>query len=107
MPNLKTGHARGHIRAAFCDAVEAFERWDGTGPEPTVEFEVNYEPQQITISKACGLLWHCTDITPSDVDRQVRDLVGEDAKLPKRRTYAAAARAIRCSIINQQARPCT
>jgi hypothetical protein len=32
--------------------------------------------------------------------------VGEDAKLPKRRTYAAAARAIRWCIINQQIQPC-
>lgn len=102
MKTLRNGHARGHVRAIFCDAVEAFERWDGTGPEPAVEFEINYEPQQISISKACGLVWNCTDVTPADIDRQVRDLVGEDARLPKRRTYAAAARAIRHSIINQR-----
>ena len=101
MKNQRNGHARGHVRAVFCDAVDAFEQWDGTGPEPVVEFET----QQISISKACGLLWRCTDITPSDIDRQVRDLVGEDAKLPKRRTYAAAARAIRWCIINQQVQP--
>src|SRR5205814_9617176 len=61
----KGGHAPGHIREAFCDAVEAFMEWDRSGPEPTVDVEVRYEPRKMAISKVCGLLWNCSDIMPS------------------------------------------
>jgi hypothetical protein len=84
------GHAPGHVRDTFLSAIDAYNDWDLTGPEPTVEFEVHYEPRPIPISKACGLVWNCTDILPGgafDV------LSGNDVE-PKSRTYAAAARAL-------------
>jgi hypothetical protein len=60
------------------------------GPEPLVEFEVNFEPRPIPISKACGLVWNCSDILPGNV----RDILIEHDIVPGRRTYAAAARAM-------------
>jgi len=66
---LLGGHAPGHVRDAFLAAIEAFYHWDDGEPEPTVPFEINYEPVEIPISKACGLVWNCTDILPgSDFD---------------------------------------
>jgi hypothetical protein len=53
-----------------------------------VEYEVSYIPRQIPISKACALVWNCTDIVPSG-EFDVLEEFG-----PKRRTYAACARAM-------------
>jgi hypothetical protein len=84
------GHAPGHVRETFCEAVEAFQQglWHG-GPQPVVEFEIRYEPHTISLSAACGLVWNCTDTLPSGCFEMLADL---DIK---RRTYAAAARAMR------------
>ena len=62
-PRLRWGHAPGHVRDVFCSAVEAFLDWR-EGPEPTVDFEVNYKPVQISISRACSLVYRCTDCIP-------------------------------------------
>jgi hypothetical protein len=59
MPKLRYGHAPGHVRDCFCSAVDAYadwwkwNKWKRMESEPTVEFEVNYVPRPITISKAC------------------------------------------------------
>ena len=87
-------HAPGHVRQTFLDAVEAFLAWNTGEPEPTVEFEVNYEPRQISISKACGLVWNCRDIIPG-IDFQ--SLLDCDLDI-KRQTYAACARAMHTAI---------
>jgi len=84
------GLAPGHVRDAFLSAIEAYAKWNGIGPEPTLEVEVRYAPGPISISKACGLVWNCTDILPSSA---WDDLIDADI-LPGRRTYAAAARAL-------------
>jgi hypothetical protein len=82
-------HFPGHYREMFLAAVEAFASWRD-GPEPTVEFEVGYEPKRITLSEACNKLWNCTDILPRyDAD----ELTGCGIEL-RSRTYGAAARAI-------------
>jgi hypothetical protein len=86
---LRYGHAPGHVRDTFISAIEAFIGWNGEGEEPTVEFEVNYVPRQISLTKACGLVWNCTDIMPGTYFDWLADYV--DAK---RRTYAACARAM-------------
>lgn len=86
------GHCPGHIREMFLEALEVYRNWDGGDPEPTVELQVNYEPRQIPISKAAGLVWSCSDILPSDAWQTIEDTdLGE---LAKRRTFAAAARAM-------------
>jgi hypothetical protein len=97
MPKLRNGHAPGHVRDTFCDAVEAYVGWNKGEPEPTVEYEIKYVPRKITISKACGLLWNCTDIIPSLEVQSLRDCGLEIG----RQTYAACARAMLQSISEQ------
>jgi len=90
MPRLRYGHAPGHVRDCFCSAVEAFAKRKNGEPEPTVEFEVNYVPRPVTISKACGLVWNCTDILPGWYARLLEDSGVEF----RRQTYAAAVHAM-------------
>lgn len=92
MANIHSGHAPGHVRDAFLEALEAFLCWNGRGPEPTVTFEVDYEPRKITISQACGLVWHCTDTLPG----HLRDHLAADYPDDLKGTsYASAARLVR------------
>jgi hypothetical protein len=56
-----------------------------------VTFEINYEPHDIPISRACGLVWNCTDIIPGTDFDMVRDCCEPE---PKMQTYAACARAM-------------
>jgi hypothetical protein len=86
------GHAPGHVPDTFLAAVDAFAAWEDGEPEPTVEFEVHHRLVVITISQACGLVWSCSDILPNRVVSQLVDYC--DVPLT-RRTYAAAARAMR------------
>jgi hypothetical protein len=58
---LRHGHAPGHVRDMFLDAIEAYRAWQPGEPEPKVEFEVRYQPRLISISQACRLLWNRTD----------------------------------------------
>src|SRR5262245_53752768 len=88
MPKLRYGHAPGHVRDTFLRAIEAFMAWEIDEPEPTVEYEVNYVPRQITLSQACGLLWNCNDVLPGSSFHDVEDALGV-----KRQTYAAVAQA--------------
>jgi hypothetical protein len=69
-------------------AFEAWAKWDGSEPEPTVEYEIHYQPHDIPISRACTLV--CTDIVPGSLF----DWLVTEGLDPKRRTYAACARAI-------------
>lgn len=90
---LHHGHAPGHVRDTFLAAVKAFMAWNDGEAEPTVGFEVDYVERQIPISKACSLVWHCTDIIPGLDFDQLADVLDI-----KRRTYAACARAMRAAI---------
>jgi peptide methionine sulfoxide reductase MsrA len=87
-------HFPGHIREYFLEAVQAFAEWSDGAPEPTVTIQVNYQDQQITISKVCGLVWTCTDILPGECVSQLSDVGVE----PKSRTYAAAAHSLLAAI---------
>ena len=71
----------------FVEAIEAYIQWNEGDPEPTVTYEVNYEPHQITLSQACGLLWNCRDILPGIDYKWLKDCGVE----MQRQTYAAAA----------------
>jgi hypothetical protein len=98
---LRHGHALGHVRDTFINAVDEFLNWKPGEAEPVVEYEVNYQPHSIPISRACTLVWNCTDIAPGDL---VSDLLN-DAELEIRsRTYAACARAIYAEILSRLAR---
>lgn len=95
---LRQGHAPGHVRETFCCAIDAFLEWKPGDPEPVVEYEIDYEPRLIPISRACTLVWNCNDIMPDLGFRQLRD----DAQLDmKKRTYAACARAMHTAILEQ------
>ena len=83
-------HAPGHVREMFVEAMKSYYRWKDGGPEPTVTYEINYEPHEITISEACGILWNCKDILPGEDFQMLKDCGVE----PKRQTYAAAAHAM-------------
>jgi hypothetical protein len=90
------GHAPGHVRDTAINAFEAWIHWNGKAPEPSVEYEVNYVPEQITITRALGLVWNCTDIIPGNLfDRLQEEITGRaDEPTIKRRSYAACARAV-------------
>ena len=91
---LRYGHAPGHVRDTFCAAVEAWYHWKPSEPEPEVDFEINWEPRPIPISKACDLVWNCTDILPG-IEYEILQGLQEP---PKLNTYAAAARALKREI---------
>lgn len=93
-PKLRRGHAPGHVRDTFCDAVDAFLGWQDGEPEPCVEFEIHYVAHAIVISRACTLVWNCTDIVPGMLIAELRDHGLEI----KRATYAACARAMHAEI---------
>jgi hypothetical protein len=95
------GHLPSHIRGLFGDAVDTFSNWDGSGPEPTVEFPFSDPPRLITLSDACGLVWNCTDVLPAGAVCDLQDVL----EGRHRRTYAAAARAMRQWIRERGARP--
>ena len=40
MPRLRNGHAPGHVRETFCNAIEAVMAWNDSGPEPTVDMRI-------------------------------------------------------------------
>ena len=71
MPKLRNGHAPGHVRDTALAAFEAWLHWNGDGPEPTVEYEVHYEPHQIPISRACGLGWNFSHFGAFIVDATI------------------------------------
>ena len=91
---LRSGHAPGHVRDTFLNAVDAFMAWSSDEPEPCVAHEINNEPVDIPISKAFGMVWNCRDIMPGVDIRQLLDC-GLDIK---RQTYAACARAMLAAI---------
>jgi hypothetical protein len=93
---MRSNHAHGHIRETFLDAIHVFAKWCcsddwPSSPLPTVTREIRYEPHEISLAAACGLVWHCTDILP----RFFVEMLTENCGLRSgRRTYAAAAHAI-------------
>lgn len=93
-PRLRHGHAPGHVRETFAEAVGLFLRWRRGQAEPMVDHEVNYELVSVPISRACTLVWNCSDIMPGDL---FFDLRNEDLEM-KSSTYAACARAMYAAI---------
>jgi hypothetical protein len=97
MSKLRSGHAPGHVRETAGNAFEAWLVWNGKASEPTVEYEIDYEPQQIPISRALGLVWNCTDVVPGELFARIREELSEPfthESALKSRSYAACARAV-------------
>src|SRR4051812_21967148 len=89
--NRAGGHLPSDLRGVFADAKEAFDDWDGHGPEPTVEFARSDPPRRITLSEACGLVWNCTDVLPESAASDLQEIMEGS----RGTTYAAAARAMK------------
>ncbi|GGI24157.1 hypothetical protein [Bradyrhizobium guangdongense] len=85
-----SGHAPGHVRKTFQDAFFAMLDWRGEGPVPMVQFEVDYQPELISIDEACTLVSRCSDIMPGMMVDELAEYGGL-----KSRTYAAGAQAMR------------
>jgi hypothetical protein len=98
-PKLRGGHAPGHVRDTFLAAIDAYCHWKDDEPEPMVEFEVNYKPFEIPISRACTLVWICTDCVPGLDGEMARNCGLEFQNW----TYAAIARAMHQAIKQQAA----
>ena len=94
MPKLRKCHAGGHVRDTACEAFQAWMDWDGKSPEPTVEYEIDYVPHSIPISRACGLVWNCTDIVPSDCFDRLQSDLEDVGQTIRSRSYGACAQAI-------------
>lgn len=86
------GHAPGDIRAAFLEAIEAYEAWEDGEPEPTVE--VRERPMRL--SEVCGLLWNCSDTMPGVEERHLEGMLPWPQ--PSCATYARAARTLKDAI---------
>jgi hypothetical protein len=93
-------HFSGHYHDTFIRAIEAWLDWLPGKPEPTVEHEVHYVPQEISLSQACSLLLGCNDILR---DTWCQPLLDEGLPL-KRRTYGAAAQAMLADIKRKRRR---
>lgn len=90
----RTVHAPDRIRDTFIEAVVTWSDWNRQSPEPVIIHELNFEPIPIPISRACALVWNCTDALPGDEYAYL-----PDAGLPMRKSmYAAAARALLADI---------
>ena len=80
-----------NIREVFHDAVESFVHWHyytiPECPEPTTWLDEDHG--EITISRACGLVWNCTNVLPMNVKIRINWLAGEPMKGI---TYACGAR---------------
>ena len=87
-PKLRGGHAPGHVRDTFLAAVEAFLDWRPGAPEPMVDFEIDYEPVEIPISRACTLVYHCTDCIPGSYYDNLAEYGAQ------RQSYSACAQAM-------------
>lgn len=82
------------IRHVFHDAVDAYLWWEFRRfppIEPTVYFDI--EDREITLSRACGLVWNCANYLPLKLHLRVESCFWLEE--PIGFTYACAARRLR------------
>lgn len=92
---LRDGHAPGYVRDTALAAHEPWLLGTETIPSLLSRYESDYQPHEISISPACGLVFNCTDIVPSTwFDALEEESLSDDEPAIKRRTYAACARHI-------------
>lgn len=63
LPYLLDGHAPITLQHLFRDALDQFEDWDASSPEPNVLFD----RRAVSISDAFNALKGCTDIVPANL----------------------------------------
>lgn len=98
MPLPISGHAPGHLRELFLLAIDALTDWDGVGAEPLIEAQLGRYGGPMSISQVCGTLWSCSDCLPGSAFDQIANWLDGTGVELKRRTYAAAARAVHAAI---------
>lgn len=98
---LRGGHAQGHLRDAFIEAVEAIEQWELGEPEPVVL--VGHAQEEWPVSKVLRTMWNCTDIMPEMLRQSIDDMLPYLCGL-KRRTYAAGSRALLAHVVRSDAK---
>jgi hypothetical protein len=95
MRNYENGRNGGnlplYIREVFHDAVESFVYWHFfDAPDcPELKVWLDDDHGEITLSRACGLVWNCTNLLPMDVKIRIDSIAGEQMK---GLTYAIGAR---------------
>ena len=99
LPPLHEGHAPIVLHYAFEDALDAFERWVPSAPEPFVELEGRVIP----IGSLFGRMRTCTDVMPVRILDEVKVVLGAaagelDSEQP---TYAEAARLLRAICVER------
>lgn len=102
MPFATSQHVTPDLRAAFHDAIEAYEAWEDGDPEPVITCSARLLP----ISRICGLLWNSTDMLPALWVNALADLQSaSDNQLRHGASYAQGARILRPAIAAAHARP--
>ena len=92
MPFTTSAHATPDLRAAFHDAVEAYEACENGEPEPVVICA----DQLLPIARVCGLLWNSTDTLPVLWVSVLADLQhASNTPLRQGASYAQGARILR------------
>lgn len=79
------------------DVLEAYEHWEADQPEPMIDAGGVAVP----IGQAVGRLWHCRQMMPSRLRRNVLDLIRHGEKQHTEltlATYAQAARIVKLRI---------
>lgn len=87
-------HTKGHIRDAFCAAVEE-ERillQDDLSLETPVTLEKGYVPHRVPLRELLGLLWNSTDVLPGDIRTELDDARRWDDQVG---SYGQAAQRLR------------
>jgi hypothetical protein len=91
----KGGHAPGHLRDAFAEAIENSggkrQWWDHIDADQFTDEQVRTMPREELASWLLGQLWNCTDVMPSSLC--------DDLELPAGSTYAAGVRNLKSELV--------
>jgi hypothetical protein len=79
---MRSGHAPGHVRDNFLDAIENYIR------ARTPDAEIVERLYELS-----GKLWNCNDVLPGDWANEIGAIRGYPGETPS--TYARAARRLR------------
>ena len=90
------GHAKGHLRDAFCEWVDEAMEQERGDPWPEVEID----GQRRSAIWLFGQLWNCTDCLPSYMRDAVNEMVSTpySHEQPDIWTYAQACRHLKALV---------
>ena len=97
------GHAPSHLRDAFLEWLEESIELSANNPLP-LTVTIGDEPRPV--AWLFGQLWNCSDVLPRQAFDEVNDiLASENAPAIDRQTYAAAVRALKPLISQEEEGP--